>query len=352
MAEIQRLTYQIAPASKRNHLTDAKYIQGGYIAVKDLEELKTLPIVEYNEDGTIKKDGVIVKGSMAYAWAENKIYIYEEPPLSNIPEWIWKDFGGGAGSTYSTTTPTNVTVGGIASGTTIKDATITDMFDFLLHKEIDPVFNSLVSAPTVAGTYEYGTKCSVTSITPTYTNGSDRTGSVSPVSYITATDNFGNTLFSKADISKSGVAMPLVDTIELDGTKNYSISATITDSCTPTPHSCSKTLNINFNKYIYYGVSSDPDTIPTTLIRTKYACGSNMSNDLSISVQNNQYIWLLTADTNMKLQQYAVGQWNNISTTTKNNVTIKLDSNVDVVYNAYRSDKMSASTGYYRVTKK
>ena len=64
MAEIQRLTYQIAPASKRNHLTDAKYIQGGYIAVKDLEELKTLPIVEYNEDGTVKKDGIIVKGSL------------------------------------------------------------------------------------------------------------------------------------------------------------------------------------------------------------------------------------------------------------------------------------------------
>ena len=32
--------------------------------------------------------------------------------------------------------------------------------------------------------------------------------------------------------------------------------------------------------------------------------------------------------------------------------SIKLDLNVEVVYNAYRSDKMSASTGYYRVTKK
>lgn len=90
MAEenIQRLTYQIAPASKRNHLTDAKYIQGGYIAVKDLAELKKLPIVEYNDDGTVKKDGVIVQGSMAYAYEENKFYVYETPAMSSIPEWI------------------------------------------------------------------------------------------------------------------------------------------------------------------------------------------------------------------------------------------------------------------------
>lgn len=57
---------QIRTLAASNHLTDAKYIKGGYFVVKDTKARDALKIEKRNDDGTIVEDGTIVKGSICY----------------------------------------------------------------------------------------------------------------------------------------------------------------------------------------------------------------------------------------------------------------------------------------------
>ena len=79
--------------------------------------------------------------------------------------------GGGGGGTYTSTTPSNVTVGGIASGSSFVAATVQTLFDGLLHTYLGPLVSTVVSP--AAGIREFGNTSASVDITPTTTRRSN-----------------------------------------------------------------------------------------------------------------------------------------------------------------------------------
>lgn len=65
-----KVGFQLESSLKSNHLTDAKFIKGGYLVVSSTDEMNALVVATDTTDGTI------VEGSLCYCQADYKFYQY------------------------------------------------------------------------------------------------------------------------------------------------------------------------------------------------------------------------------------------------------------------------------------
>jgi hypothetical protein len=68
------------------------------------------------------------------------------------------------------------------------------------------------------------------------------------------------------------------------------------------------------------------------------------SAEIELKTKDNSYIWFLMPDQNKdQIQQYAMNQWNNMDTIYAGTATFTTSTGKQVLYHAYRSNKMVAT---------
>ena len=118
--------------------------------------------------------------------------------------------GGGVAETYTNASPSVITVGGISSGTTFLNQTMTNMFDMMLYPELFPTLtgpSNTFSLP-LGGLHEIG------EVIPTLTfNSTFSRGSISPAY---GTNGFRSGLPSSYIFTGTGITTPKVSTALTD----------------------------------------------------------------------------------------------------------------------------------------
>lgn len=88
-----KLGFSIESSLASNHLTDAKYIKGGFFVVKDTATRDALVVATDTQDGTIED------GSFCFCKADRKFYQYDGREVDGVVKgWVEKDFSEGGGS--------------------------------------------------------------------------------------------------------------------------------------------------------------------------------------------------------------------------------------------------------------
>ena len=237
-----------------------------------------------------------------------------------------------AATTYTNATPTTATIGGIPKGTTFDNVPLLDIIEQLLYPYVAFSFSS-ISTTAASGSFEYGTTKSVTKVKPTFTLGSKNLTSVK-----VGTTSGGGDLYS-GTTATSGSDITLTTPLSIPGTSNTTVYCTISDGTTTT----TKSVTFSFAKYYYWTVTNST-TIPTT---ATVISGGGSQKDITTTV--NTYIWFLSPVQKSKIQQFAMNQWNNVNTTYAGTTTFTTTTGQSLTYYAYRTDKMVAATGTYRL---
>jgi hypothetical protein len=107
-------------------------------------------------------------------------------------------------------------IGGITKNTTYTNANIVDVLNDLLFPYVAPVFNSF-STTSSGGTYEYGTKVTISKATPSFTVGSKPITSIK-----VGTTDGGSDLYS-GSTATSGSAITLTTSKTFNGTTGGTI---------------------------------------------------------------------------------------------------------------------------------
>jgi hypothetical protein len=157
-------------------------------------------------------------------------------------------FSGGGETTYTNSTPTTATLGGIASGSTFVDQTIQQMFDALLYPYQVPAFLTFtlgISSPLEIG-FDITTNQTFTWSTSNSTNVSANT--VTLAGYNLTTLNGLANDGTQAVVFTSAVTRGASDGA---GTRTWTIQATNTKSNALTP----STLSIRWDWKLYVGTS-------------------------------------------------------------------------------------------------
>lgn len=139
--------------------------------------------------------------------------------------------GGGGGGTFTSLAPSNITVGGIASGTSYVAATVQDLFDDLLTTYLGPLVSQVVSP--AAGIREFGNTSASVDITPTTTRRSN------PITSLTISRSGAGVIHTYAPNPAGGVEPTFNDATLLATTTTYTTTvgdgtSTSTDSDTYT----------------------------------------------------------------------------------------------------------------------
>ena len=240
--------------------------------------------------------------------------------------------------TYSSNIGSTVAVGGIPKNSTFTNKPIIDLIDEMLHPYVAFTFSSIATT-AASGTFEYGTTKSITKVKPTFTLGSKNINSVKIGTTSGGTDLYtGSSATNNTDIT-------LTNTYSWDGLSNKTIYCTLSDGTTTT----TKSVTFTQATYIYYKVT-DSTTAPTSsCTKTNILCSTADAGQTSITTTNNTYIWFLSSSAKTKIQQYVTGQWNDMTTVSGGTVTLTLASGKTYTYYAYRTEKMIAATGNYRL---
>ena len=227
------------------------------------------------------------------------------------------------------------TLGGISKGTTYSNSSVGEVLSDLLFPYVAPTFSS-ISTTASSGTFEYGTTKTISKVTPNFTKGSKNITSIK-----IGTTSGGSDLYSGTSAT-SGTAITLTTAKTFDGTTGGTIYCTISDDTT----SVTKSASVSYTYYNYTAVTSST-TIPTT---ASLATNRGTSAEATITTTDNTYIWFLMPNQNKTtIQQYAMNQWNNMNTTYAGSVTFTTSTGKEVIYHAYRTDKMTAATEKYRI---
>jgi hypothetical protein len=137
---------------------------------------------------------------------------------------------------------------------------------------------------------------------------------------------------------------------------NASTNQTVTGYLTrdaATKNSSAYTISKGYY-YNYYAVTSSTEAPLSADTSGVASLQTSLEKD-NLATTDNTYIWFIVknAPTNKKIQQYAMNQWNNLTTTaatsTTAEITFKTATGKSLTYYAYRSDKMMAATGKYRI---
>lgn len=230
-------------------------------------------------------------------------------------------------TTYSNSTPTVSALGGVDVGTTFDNMPITDVLTKILYPYIAPTLNSITLAEA-AGTFEYGTKRTISKVTPNFSKGSKAITSIT-----IGTTSGGSDLYSSSTVT-SGTAITLANPKIYDGTTGGTIYCTISDG----QQSSSKSAAINYAYYDYSKLTTS--TSPDTSGATKQTSGGA---DNTYSYTAGQYLWLYSRSSGKKIQTYVAGSWADVTTTPSSAITLTLASGATATYYAYRTDKFTAT---------
>jgi hypothetical protein len=229
-------------------------------------------------------------------------------------------------------------IGGIAKDKEYTNAAIINVLSDLLFPYVAPVFKS-ITLNEAAGTFEYGTSKTVSKVTPNFTKGSKNITSIK-----IGTTSGGDDLYSGTNAT-SGTAITLKNSKTFDGDTGGTIYCTISDGTQSASASASASISYAYYNYV---IVSNSTTIPTSKGSGKNLAQSYEVSDLATT--DNSYIWFLMPNQNKKqIQQFAMNQWNNMNTTYAGAVNFTTDTNKQVTYHAYRTDKMMSDTGKYRI---
>ena len=226
-------------------------------------------------------------------------------------------------------TPT-VTVGGITKGTTLSNKNLAELLRQLLCPYVKFTFSKIDTTKS-AGTYEYGEEVSVTSVKPTYSNGSQAINSM------VIKDESGVELYKGAPPASGG---SVAISKKYNGETGGKISCILNDG------ESSETKEATFTYAYYpYAMASAKDSFGTTTISgaTKGA-STSISSVFSITPSEDSYIWFFLPNSvsgkKTILYEGLGGSYYNFGDAVEpTDVSFKLQSNKVVTYKAYKSTK-------------
>ena len=253
---------------------------------------------------------------------------------------------------YTNAAATTATIGGIAKGSTFNKKTMKEMWDMLLYPYVPFTLSSFVIRGTLAdgtkatsGSYEWGTiinnikEVSYSSIKL----GSKTTGGTAELKHRVGSTGAYTTHWSSStameDYQGFHDCSPYVTKWNGDTTLEYVF--TISDGST----NISLTNKFTPVKYIYH-LTSNQNSGLSPIFTT-----SQRGNESTITLSgSDKYIWFFCPDQNKtQIQQYALGQWNDMTTTYKGTCTVTLPTGAQVTYYAYIGPEMTAGSGKYRI---
>lgn len=290
---------------------------------------QTLEIGQYNYDG--------VCGKLTYT---NSNWYLGGNTLGNTSEFIapiWAAVIQEA-TTYSNANGTTVAIGGIPAGTTFSNKPLKEIIEDMFYPYVAFTFSSFTTT-AASGTFEYGTAKTVSSVKPTYTNGSK-----SLTNMKVGSTSGGSDLYNGA-VPASGSTQNLTTSKSLTGETGQTIYMTLTDGTTTT----TKSVTFSF-PYYYYWANTQSTTIPGSLSADNVIRGgSDADGDVSgVQTDNNSYLFFFVPGNQNKsqIQQYAMSQWNNVDTVSLGTVTFRTNTNQSVTtYKAYRTSMLVAGSG-------
>lgn len=110
----------------------------------------------------------------------------------------------------------------------------------------------------------------------------------------------------------------------------------------------SKGVNIEFVNYVYYTITSSTTT-PTTGL-TKSVAANTTTTGFNVSYVAGDYIYFYHTSSGKKVQQYALGQWNDVTSTSLGSVTITKANGTTGTYYCYRVGSFVAGgTDQFRI---
>lgn len=374
----KKFAFQLAAGLASDVLIESKYIQAGYIVVPDLTARGKLTIKSATDDG------VIVEGSLVYVASEKKSYRYtnnkwEEDAsdvdiaaiktaigtdtsneLYGVADRIYDEavnakYGTGTDgaditikdkideaveSAYTNAAPTTVAVGGISKGTTFNNKPLKDLLDELFYPYVPFEFTTFSIGNATAnkwnGDYEYGTSLTIDTLkySSGLTVGSKTTTTVAKLSKTVGGTTTDIMNITNAFTDKSNRTVP---SFTWDGKSALDCVVTFSDGTTS--KSVTKTFNPIYS--IYHTVTSSNTTVPTT---------GTKGNDSTISYGDNQYIWFFSKTAKSTIQQFTMGEWKPVaSTTPKGTVTFTLSTGETATYYAYVGPETMSGSGRFRL---
>lgn len=218
-------------------------------------------------------------------------------------------------------------IGGFTAGRVITNMSVVDILDTLLFPYVAPK-NLSITLASPAGTYEYGTNVTISSVTPTFTAGSQAINSVR-----IGTSSGGTDLFNGSSATNN-VPIGLTTSKTFNGNTGGTIYCRLSDGETTLNASATVTYS-----YYYYAKLNTSTTPNTTGLSKKNAT----DGDDTYSYSSGQYLWLYSRSSGKKIQTYVAGSWADVNTTSAGQVTITLNSGATATYYAYRTDKFTAN---------
>ena len=130
-------------------------------------------------------------------------------------------------TTYTNSTPTVQSHGGIAAGETFDAVPVTEMLTRILYPWVAPVVTAKVAAPANGGVFEKGNTQNVTSITVTVTK---KSSDITKVEIFDGASSLGSKTGADLDTLNSTGSATFTFTVDVDVTANKNFQAKVTDA--------------------------------------------------------------------------------------------------------------------------
>lgn len=130
-------------------------------------------------------------------------------------------------TTYTNSTPTVQSHGGIAAGETFDAVPVTEMLTRILYPWVAPVVSAKVAAPANGGVFEKGNTQNVTSITVTVTK---KSSDITKVEIFDGSSSLGSKTGANLDTLNSTGSATFTFPVDVDVTANKNFQAKVTDA--------------------------------------------------------------------------------------------------------------------------
>ena len=130
-------------------------------------------------------------------------------------------------TTYTNSTPTVQSHGGIAAGETFDAVPVTEMLTRILYPWVAPVVSAKVAAPANGGVFEKGNTQNVTSITVTVTK---KSSDITKVEIFDGSSSLGSKTGADLDTLNSTGSATFTFPVDVDVTANKNFQAKVTDA--------------------------------------------------------------------------------------------------------------------------
>ena len=130
-------------------------------------------------------------------------------------------------TTYTNSTPTVQSHGGIAAGETFDAVPVTEMLTRILYPWVAPVVSAKVAAPANGGVFEKGNTQNVTSITVTVTK---KSSDITKVEIFDGSSSLGSKTGADLDTLNTSGSATFTFPVDVDVTANKNFQAKVTDA--------------------------------------------------------------------------------------------------------------------------